>query len=379
VTQSGKIYVAHPFKRLNADGSEDESLPTVPIRRDNIVLDVADNVYVAGDFFWEKYSPAGVVDPAFNGISSSDSLWEISGLLFKAEATSDFHRVRRLTATGAVDPGFTPITNLNLLPGPGGTLFAITTYGKEISVERFNPDGTRDAAYLRGTLDVPYDSWSFAMLQHGSGALAFGAFGGAALYCSNAQNALARVDFDISGQRFMVDPNRRAFSEREAGGGGIVLIRAGDNSSAATTRYRVRPGSAAPGEHYALSPAAGEVQFESGVSRVILPMTILDNSRPELDSNFFVDLLGPDDQLLSSSEITIRNDDVGLQILSRDHHRVRLLPIAGELPNLILQTSPDLEHWQNASYGGTGIPVELPFDESALFFRVFAYTNWRTP
>src|SRR6186713_928652 len=91
-----KILRGERFVHGTIDGSVDEAFASQDFRGDNIILDPAGNIYVAGDFIWHRLKPAnGEIDPGFSALSSTDALYELDGVLFRYDSAG----IRRITET----------------------------------------------------------------------------------------------------------------------------------------------------------------------------------------------------------------------------------------------------------------------------------------
>jgi hypothetical protein len=374
VDSSGRVYVTNPFRRLKNDGSVDEAFASQDFRGDNIILDPAGNIYVAGDFIWHRLKPAnGEIDPAFSALSSTDALYELDGVLFRYDSAG----IRRITETGAPDPSFTPITNGYVHPGPNGKLYSFRIVGSEVFVDRHHSDGTLDTGYMRGTLDIPEHLINVPMLRDATGLLLYNSFGarsinGAPMYCDETIKAIARIDLDIQPQRIIVEPAGNSLPERPTGEAlSLAFVRTGDNSSPETIRYRVRPGSARPGEHYT-TELEGELLLPSGISRALVPINIVNNQIAEPNPYFFVDFLNPDLSVASTAQLAIQNDDVGLQVLSRNGATWRILPIPAGYAYITLERSSDLKTWETL-YVPRDHPSDVEMSGPMRFLRSRAY------
>lgn len=180
--------------------------------------------------------------------------------------------------------------------------------------------------------------------------------------------------YHISGPVTTITIRDEVFREGDGSEGkALSFIRTGDNSAAKTIRYRVRAGTATAGVHYSTA-AEGEVVFGAGISRALIPITIIDNTTPEMDRNFFIEMLSEAGAVLSTTEMTIQNDDVGVQIVRREGTILYVLPIGGGLPYVSLMRSADLVNWEFFANPVDGKPIPVDAEEGVGFFQAYAYS-----
>ncbi|HUS37461.1 MAG TPA: Calx-beta domain-containing protein [Verrucomicrobiae bacterium] len=157
---------------------------------------------------------------------------------------------------------------------------------------------------------------------------------------------------NIPTQRGALEPGAYTLRERDDGGNVLAFIRTGDNSGAGKLGYDVVPGSALAGEHYVTAPD-GEVTFAAGASRASVPITVIDNAIAEADRVLFVRTLNDDGSVQSTTPITIRNEDVGIRLLSREGNVMRIAAFAGEQPRFSLMRSATWLHGSSRRYSQT--------------------------
>jgi hypothetical protein len=375
VASDGKVYVPDPVRRLNNDGSIDNTFAVQTFFTEYIVLDSAENVYVRSNLDWVRLTPTGAIDPTFS--QSDHVLRSIHGDIFTIEQ-NNFHR---LTDTGALDPNFTTITNAFVEGAPEGKFYAFRAVGSEVFVTLYNADGTLDPAHIRATLDMKWEDLfeRYAMRPDGTGLVAFtvgavNSINGTSLVCDSGPWAIADVQLDIPARRGLIEPGTNTLREHDDGGNVLAFIRTGDNSSPAKLRYQVRSGSALPGQHYAIA-AQGEIDFAPGASRSLVPIAVVDNTIPEADRDLFIDLLNDDGTIQSTTPFAIRNDDAGIQIVRREGNTARITGFGGEQPKFILMRSADLVTWDFQAVLTNGVPFDIDLTGDSSFFSGTSYTG----
>jgi hypothetical protein len=376
VTPDGKIYVTAPFRRLNEDGSQDASFTPPATSVEHVVLDAAGNAYIRQSD-WVRLTATGSVDPTF-ALSGDNLLMEINGTIFRSGL--DFHR---LTSTGSDDPAFTSIPAAGVAAveaGSDGRLYVFKSDGGPIYMERYNANGTPDPSYMRATVDIsPSKFWNHYVMTKDRRAMLYfnGSFpvddsiNGVRMRCGDGSLAIARIELDVPRQRVALQPGTDVLWEGLTGQT-VTVIRTGDNSTPVHLQYRVRGGTALPGVHYTLA-TDGELVFPAGASRALVPITIHDNTKPELDRRLFVDVLDEAGAVISTSKLTIRNEDVGLEVLAIEGETMHLLPISGARPKFILFRSSDMVIWEYFTTATGGMPITVDISDEARFFKGYAY------
>jgi hypothetical protein len=378
MTSDGKVYLQDPVQRLNNDGSVDSTFAPPLVSAEFILLDAAENVYIRkyGTLSWIRLTPTGAVDPTF--AREDHLLRSIHGAIFSFEGNN----VHRLTSDGSEDPAFTTIRDAYVEGGPGGTLYSFRAAGSETFVDRYKADGTRDTSHMRATLDVKWweELWGhYAMRPEGSGLVAFtvglvNSINGTSLACANGPMAIADIQLGVSARRGAIEPGGSIFSERD-GASTLAFIRTGDNSAAGKLRYEVLGRSALPGRHY-ITAGQGELSFAAGASRASAPITIIDNKVPEADRVLYVRILNDDGTTQSTTPITIRNEDVGIQILSQQGNVMRIAGFGGEQPRFSLMRSADLITWSFQTVLTNGVPFDIRMTNGIGFFSGQSYSGY---
>ena len=207
--------------------------------------------------------------------------------------------------------------------------------------------------------------------------LGFGSINGASMECRSGFAAVARVDLEVSPQRTIIEPGKSQFLERAAvGEQSIPILRTGDNTAGGTIHYRIRSDTALPGEHF-VAADEGELAFEPNASRILIPITIRDNGKPEADRTFFMDLLNEAGVVESTFEFIIQNDDLGLEVVEREGNTLRLRAIAGEFDGVWMMRTSDFRKWEvdpvEFRYDGEIFDIEM--NEANSFIRAQGYSQ----
>jgi hypothetical protein len=382
VASNGKVYVPDPVRRLNNDGSVDDTFAVQAFSTEYIVLDSAENVYVRNslNLNWIRLTPAGAIDPTFS-LTQGGLLRSINGSIFAVTFDFGVTKSHRLTNTGASDPTFTTIAGASVEGAPAGKLYALRAAGSEVFVELYNADGTPDPTRMRATFDIKWEDLfgRYAMRPDGTGLVAYtvgliNSINGTSLVCGSGPWAIADIQLDIPPHRGAVEPGTNILRERDDGGNVLTFIRTGDNSSSSKLRYAVRSGSALSGQRYVIADQ-GEINFEPGASRAIVPITVVDNATPEADGILFVDILNDAATIQSTTPFTIRNEDVGIQILGREGNIMRIAGFGGEQPKFILMRSSDLITWDFQAVLPNGVPLDIDLTGDSRFFWGRSYTG----
>lgn len=397
--QNGDVFVAailteggaHRIEKVKPNGAADPQFNSPAIFGTvNSILAAPDGgAYVTAQYSMQvegvertivKLRGDGAVDPSFAPTVGVTRVASINGALYGIDSNS---RLVRLTVEGEVDEAFAAIPRLwvkDFLTDAAGGFYRIAWSADGVfQVNRFTASGTEDQSYFRGTL------WGAHITQAivaGDDLFLMGAFtevNGLAMRCGESQgvfNGAIRVALRPENPRLLVDPQATRFFENSTPASQIAIIRTGHNlNNGATGRYRVRSGSAEAGADFEMAPE-GELSFAPGVSRLTLPLTIIDDAVAEQPETFRIDFLDANGAVASMSALTLFSNDLAFQILPSAEANERQLLATGLGATLFqLETSADLTTWTYAGLMQGETPKRIPIDGERRFFRIRVYAD----
>ena len=230
----GKVWVGGDFTtterrfvaRLNGDGSVDGGWNPVEAARTNtrvraLAVVASDSVVAGGEFTQMgvvansasglvRYSSAAALEAAPTGafrqaasvraaVAAPGGGWYIGGSFTTINGV-ERNRIARITATGAVDPGFDPgpgfDASVDRLARQGGGVLAAGTFshyaGEAVNqVVRLRPDGTLDSEFA---FDIRVTGRVYDLSVQGDGRILVG--GSLSTYYGGTRNSVARVGSD---------------------------------------------------------------------------------------------------------------------------------------------------------------------------------------
>lgn len=381
-TANGSLYVSQRSTviRLQPGGARDEAFapPLVSGTITKLVVAGGGTVFVSGDFNSINGAARagsahlnldGALDKSFE-TTATDLRWHHGALHGLSNGA-----YTRLLPSGQPDPSFTPIPvqqalSFGIVASAEGPIYRISYRGRQIAIHRFLQNGEPDPTYFRGTINAAAES--VALSGDGSHLILKGHFPELNVIATPCDGGLlapyVRAHVNPTPLRVLGEPGRLNLYEARATPQHLTVIRTGDNqTSAGTLRYRIRPETAIPGTHFNHAQE-GEVTFAPGVSRLRIPIELINNRISEPHTRFHVDFLNTEGATLSSTPFRIINDDISLRILSHIGNQLTIDALTGEFPAVILRSSSDLRAWQYVGEPHSGQPVTIQATQDSLFF-----------
>ena len=162
----------------------------------------------------------------------------------------------------------------------------------------------------------------------------------------------------------------------------VAIVRTGDLSQPATVTFGVTPNDATEGEDYL--DATGSITFEAGQSRVLVPISILDDTLGEATESFTLSLISTDSGVLLAPR-TAKIDILDNEIPATDPPEQGLIStfdlqettVAGDLDlPIAVQFSPtDPNIAYVAEKGGIIKMVDMTTGESSVFLDISSQVN----
>lgn len=303
----------------------------------------------------------GVLDRRFCAQEPATPQLAMGGLLYASTRNDELIRFLR---DGSVDPSFArvPLGRWSrLFPHATGFYLLAENDGRVI-VERYTAQGQPDPSFVRGIIDqIPTSAFlaDDTLILRGD----FPRINGAPNPCSSfAKISLRPVELPA------VEPGSYEFRE-DAPASILSLIRTGPNSAPGQIRFRVRSGSARAGEDF-LIPTEGQISFAAGESRQALPFEVINDSDLELENRFYIDFLNDAGGVISTSEIAIHSEDIGIQIVRNIEADLwEVLPINNNRSFVRLRSSATFQSWDSVLIPANK-PLQLRFNGSHRFYNV---------
>lgn len=391
LTPEGNGDWPHRLLRLNADGSLDRTLQTFPRGGGDLAPDDRGGLYFTGNFTeingvprggFARLTEEGQLDLSFNPPPRRDlfRIQFLDGALYGERS----YTVVRLLLSGEPDPTFNPFQlNSDLysfLRDSQGRFYTadFRDVGEEtriVDIQRRDRDGFPDNSYVPGTFTLTgyagVTPGQHGVLLSDDHLLLRGAGHYMGSMFSKCESLLPETGLGLvrltqpSGAT--VKPGSNSFPEN-AGTVEIPIWRIGDNQGAADIPYLVRNGSALRGEHFNMQPS-GSISFASATSVATLQLQIHDNAEPGPGVSFYIDFKNAQGETLSTSEISIYNDERSIRWNRQiDDQTWEILATGGPWLPTPITSSPDLIDWRIDRFFIPDVPIRIRIDQPQTFF-----------
>lgn len=283
--------------------------------------------------------------------------------------------LKRLLATGEVDGNFPPITRarsfLRDAEGRFYSLYRKEVWHHELTVERWNRDGTRDDSYPPGKIAIEQPPQELGLTGRNGLIVSTSdnSVNAANLRCDNLMASEYHGIVSLTPPGVNIEIDARTSSLHEGASTEIGVFRTGANHDGSLrVRYEVRDGTARYGTDYSME-RSGLLEFAAGVSRLILPVNIMENATSLMDAKFYLDFMDEEGEPIATREIQIVENDVSIRVARTMANGGWEAVVVGPIGYIPVYESTDLISWTLRTTATPFSPFRIQPEGSAKFFQ----------